>query len=145
MYVCVHKYTFVSFFLSYFICHQRTLAVFSVWLEKAVHEHLSMQKYWFTWTDQVLVVIIRELPCASGCVLHFRTVTSMCEWLWWVDLGWQPCAHKAMCPFGHSSSTNRRQGENTMKGLWFKIRTRGSLRNYCHGQNRLSLGNSIYS
>lgn len=145
MYVCVDEYTFVSSFLSRFICQQCTLPVFSVWLGKAVHEHFSMQKCQFTQTDQVLERIIRKLPCASVCVLHFRTVTSMGEWLWWVDIGWQPCTHKATCPFCYSSSTNRRRGENTMKGLWLKMRTRGSLRNYRHGQNRLNLGNSVYS
>lgn len=97
----------------------------------------------FTRSDKVLERIIRELPYASGCVLHFGTVTSMHEWLWWVDLGWQPCAHKVMRSFCHSSSTSNRGGENVMKGLWFKIRTKGSLRNYCDGQNKLNLGNSI--
>lgn len=65
MYVCVHKYPVVSFFLSHFISQQCTLAVHWVWLGKAVHEHFSMQKCQFTQTDLVLL-LSQSLPVLLG-------------------------------------------------------------------------------
>ena len=62
--------------------------------------------------------------------------------LWWVDLAWLTSVHQATLSFLPLNKTGGYKIQQ--KSLWVKIRTKRSLTNYCHRQNRLNLGQLIY-
>jgi len=66
-----------------------------------------------------------------------ETFKHWCTLVWWVDLGWLLGAHPAALSLPLLSRT---RGENIVRSSWVEMRTRRTLTNYHHWQNRLDLG-----
>lgn len=73
-------------------------------------------------------------------ILNFYKALPRTLHLGWVDFGWLSGAHQDTLSL---PLLNKTGGENTTKSLWVEIRTRKSLSNDHHGQNRLDLGKII--
>lgn len=47
--------------------------------------------------------------------------------------------------FSHSPSPKAQTGENVTKRVWIKVKSKRSLSNFCHRQNRIDLGKHLLS
>lgn len=76
-----------------------------------------------------------RVDCNGNCFRHIQLLLWPATMIWsYLDV---KCPPKLLC---HSSSWAGQDRENIMKGSCIEIRTRRSLSDYCHVQNRLILG-----